>query len=156
MEDLRTKIGYIRGLVDGYGMDDTSKEGKLFLQVVDVLEQMTDQLAELQTKSDELLDYTESIDEDLTDLESDVYDADEEDDDEDEEYMDGFTIECPACSEAVYLDEDILDDEEELEVLCPGCGEVVLINDEELGEDLPELELEEEVIEGEEPPHKDE
>jgi len=153
MEDLRTKIGYIRGLAEGYGMDDTSKEGKILSNVVDVLEQMTDQLEELQTKSEELLDYTESIDEDLTDLETDVYGTGEEDEEE-EDFLDGFTIECPSCSEAVFLDEDVLDDEEELEVLCPSCGEVVLINDEELDDE--DLDLEDEVIEGEDQNYKEE
>ncbi len=147
MEELRSKVGYLRGLAEGSGVDDSTKEGKLLQQVIDVLEIVTDQLEELQTNASELLDYTEAIDEDLTDLETEFFRGEGEDEGE-EGWEEGFTIECPSCSEAVFLDEGILEDQEELEVLCPTCGEVVLINDEELDDE--DLELDDELVEGEE------
>lgn len=141
MEDIKTKVGYIRGLADGLGLDDSTREGKILIHIIELLDQVTDSLEELQTNYDELFEYAESIDEDLTDMETDFYDDDDEDDDDDDDDEEGFTIECPNCREAVYIDDDILDDEEDLEVLCPSCGEVVLVSDEDLLEDEEDVEL---------------
>ena len=38
-------------------------------------------------------------------------------------------LECSHCGEALYVECDILDDEDVIEVICPNCNEVIFIND---------------------------
>lgn len=137
MEDLRGKLAYLKGLSEGLDLDDNSKEGKLFSQIIFLLEGMTDVVDNLQADYDELYEYVEAIDQDLTDLEDDVY---EEPFDDDEDFED-FSLECPDCHDIVYIDGDTLD-EEDIEVLCPKCHRVVFVQGELWEEDDPEFEEE--------------
>jgi DNA-directed RNA polymerase subunit delta len=141
-EDLKARVSYLRGFTEGLDLGDESKEQKVLQRVIDLLEDMTDEIEQLRVDYEELFEYTEAIDEDLTEMEEDFYDdEDDEDDDDDdfEEFEGGFSIECPNCREIVVVDDDILDQESSIEVTCPGCGEVVLVDDEEWEEELDEL-----------------
>ncbi|MGI6309014.1 MAG: CD1247 N-terminal domain-containing protein [Dethiobacteria bacterium] len=153
MEDLGTRMGYLKGLVEGLGMADDTKEGKVIHQIIAVLDDIVDSVNTLKDDYDELFSYVEAIDEDLTDLEDDSYEGDDDDDDDDDfddddddfddDYEVSFTVECPECRQEVPIDDDILENEESLEVLCPNCGRVVFINDEEWEEELEEINDEE-------------
>lgn len=149
MEDLSSRMGYLRGLAEGLGINDETREGKIIGQIISVLDDIVESVEALKEDYDELFSYVEAIDEDLTDLENDFdeedeedegyddYDEDEDEDEGDEEEYDvSFTVECPECRQEVVIDEDILEDEESLEVLCPNCGRVVFINDEEWEEEI--------------------
>ncbi len=142
-EDLRASVSYLRGFTEGLDLGDESKEQKVLQRVIDLLEDMTDEIEQLRVDYEELFEYTEAIDDDLTDLEEDFYEEDEEDDDDFdydyESFEGGFSIECPNCREIVVVDEDILDTDQAIEVTCPGCGEIVLVDDEEWDERLEEL-----------------
>ncbi|MBS4020809.1 MAG: AraC family transcriptional regulator [Dethiobacter sp.] len=136
MDDLKSRVAYLKGLAAGLSLDGDSREGKMFNQIIDVIEALADAVAELQDDYDDLVDYTEAIDEDLSEIEDDFYEEDDEDDDDgDDEDM--FSVECPDCHEIVYIDEDMLEDEDVLEILCPNCERVVFINDDE---DFSEIE----------------
>jgi DNA-directed RNA polymerase subunit delta len=87
---------------------------------------------------DQLEEYIEAVDDDLTDLEESVYGDFEDDEleyDEDLEVEDNDTaidymeMKCPNCGEAVFVDEDVFHGDEVVEVLCPECQETVLVND---------------------------
>lgn len=142
-EDLRASVSYLRGFTEGLDLGDESKEQKVLQRIIDLLEDMTDEIEQLRVDYEELFEYTEAIDDDLTDLEEDFYEEDEEDDDDFdydyESFEGGFSIECPNCREIVVVDEDILDTDQAIEVTCPGCGEIVLVDDEEWDERLEEL-----------------
>jgi len=137
MDDLKSRVAYLRGLATGLGIEDETREGKLFSQIIDVIDALSDAITELQDDYDDLVDYTEAIDEDLNELEDDFYEEDEPFDEEaDDEEM--FSVECPDCHETVYIDEDMLEDEDVVEILCPNCERVVFINDDEDFEDMDE------------------
>ena len=123
----------------GLALDEESKEGKLLRQIVDVLDEMAYEIEQLKTEYEELLEYAEAIDEDLAEIEDDVYgdyDEDEEEDDDDET----FTVECPNCREMVEISDDLLHAEGPIKVTCPRCNEVVMMDDEDWDEeDLDEL-----------------
>ena len=139
-EDLKVRVSYLRGFTEGLDLGDESKEQKVLQRVIDLLEDMTDEIEQLRVDYEELFEYTEAIDEDLTEMEEDFYDDDDDDDDDDfEDFEGGFSIECTNCREIVVVDDDILDQESSIEVTCPGCGEVVLVDDEEWEEELDEL-----------------
>ncbi len=86
MSNLSDRISYLRGLAEGLKVDESSSEGKLITQLIDVLSEVIDEVDDLHDEVDELNDYVESIDEDLTELEGDFEDDDEDDDDEDYDF----------------------------------------------------------------------
>jgi hypothetical protein len=139
MDDLKSQVAYLNGLANGLNITEDSKEGKLLLKIIDVLGQLSEAVEELQDDFDDIMEYAEAIDNDLTDLEEDYYEEfDEEDlDEEDLDPEDGsyFTVECPDCHEVICLDEDLLDEDDTLEILCPKCEKVVFVNDDHWDEE---------------------
>lgn len=120
MKDLRQRVSYLRGLMDGLQVDTASNEGRILGEVVNILQDVADGMMELYSSQDELEKYVESVDEDLSELEDQV-NADEFADDDD--YIE---VECPQCHDTVYFDPEILDDDDTVvEVTCPNCGSVV-------------------------------
>ena len=134
-EELKARVSYLRGLADGLELGEETKEQKVLQKMLDLLEGITEELEQVRVDYEELFEYTEAIDDDLTELEDDFYEDDDDDDYEydfdEDEFEGGFSIECPNCREIVVVDEDLLDQEEAIEVICPGCGETVLVDDEE-------------------------
>ena len=61
-------------------------------------------------------DYIDSIDNDLSELEDEVYGAD------------FLEIECPYCGGLLEIDANLFDDED-LEIACPECGETIRYDD---------------------------
>ena len=112
------KVAYLKGLMEGLSVDETSKEGKILKAVVDVLGDLAMSVEDLEDYTAELTEQVDAVDEDLDSLENDFYgECDCCDDDEDEEYYD---ITCPSCGDEFSVDEDTL-----LEggIECPNCGE---------------------------------
>jgi hypothetical protein len=91
MDFLLQKVSYLQGLADGLGVDDTTKEGKLLLHIIDTLEEFADVLADTIDDQMELEEYVNFIDEDLSDLEDEVY---EDEDDEDDDYDFDDFLDC--------------------------------------------------------------
>ena len=138
-EDLKAQVSYLKGLAEGLAINEESKEGKLLLRIVDLLDNMAGEIAQLKTDYEELFEYSEALDEDLSDLEDDFYEDNDVEDDGDEDY-ECFTVECPSCGEMVEIGEDLLHTENSVRVTCPCCGEIVLIDDDDWeDEDLDEL-----------------
>ena len=121
MKELKQQVAYLQGLVEGLGISNETKEGKVIKQIVDVLEGMALSIDDFKVQQADMETYLESIDDDLNDLEEDFY--------EDEEEPDYVEVKCPRCQDIVCFDSDILDDEDLVEVTCPRCNEVVFIND---------------------------
>ncbi|WMM26927.1 hypothetical protein RBU61_09705 [Tissierella sp. MB52-C2] len=101
MDYLIQKVSYLRGLADGLGIDESSKEGKLLLHIVDTLEEFADVLDETIENQEDLEEYVTFIDEDLADVEDDIYGEDDEDDDyyyDDDEFdFDDFCEDDDCC-----------------------------------------------------------
>jgi len=104
-EELKARVSYLRGFAEGLDLGEESKEQKVLQKVIDLLEQVSEEVEQLRVDYDELFEYTEAIDDDLTELEEDFYedDLDEDfyDDDLLDDYNEGFSIECPNCREIV-------------------------------------------------------
>ena len=143
MKDLEQKVAYLQGLADGLDMEN-SKEGKVITEMLDVLEEIVERLTFLREEQEDMLEYVEGLDDDLSDLEDDFYEDDDEDDD-DEEDEDFVEIECPNCHETVCFDSSILYEDDLIEVTCPVCDTVVFVNGDE-----EDFEDEEDEAEGEE------
>ena len=150
--NLTDKMAYLCGMVDGMELDLTSsKEGKVLGKILDVMQEMTAYIVDLQTQVDELTDTCDLLDQDLGDLEDIVFDEDDDDDDDDEydDYYDedeGDEIQyetvCPTCKNTIVLSESILD---KGEMPCPCCGQKLEFGDvteADFAEDADETESE--------------
>ena len=116
------KVAYLKGLAEGLKLDAESNEGKLFTAIIDVLDHMADEIADMQDEMVDLEDGLDAVSDDLSEVEESLYELEDEDEDEwDDEDDDEecFMTTCPECEEEVYFDESILEDGE---VVCPNCG----------------------------------
>lgn len=122
--EILEKVAYMKGLAEGLSLDTKTKEGKLLTVMMDILEDMALEIEDLFDEQAELEEGLDAISDDLSDVETYLYEMDDEDDDEDDEDedFDGEVYEttCPNCEEEILFDETILEDGY---VECPNCGE---------------------------------
>ncbi|MZP28471.1 AraC family transcriptional regulator [Heliobacterium undosum] len=124
MQKLRQRISYLQGLAEGMNVGASSREGRLLTEMLQVLGDMADTIDTLKAEQERLDEIVESMDDDLFQLEQDIY---EDDDDEDDE--DIVEIACPSCQENVCFDAELLDDDDYLEVTCPSCRQVIFVQE---------------------------
>lgn len=129
---LTEKVAYLKGLVEGLGIDETTSQGKVTKAMVDILDEMALSIADLEDSTSELYEEVEALDEDLGYLEEDFYEEEYDDDEDDEEDDDDcdcdcdcccdeiYEVECPNCHEEICIDGEILD---RGSIDCPNCGE---------------------------------
>ena len=129
-EDLVARVSYIKGLAEGLALDEGSKEGKLLLRMIDLMEEFAVEVEQLKDDYEELFEYAGALDEDLSELEDDLYTGEELSPGE-PIYEESFTVECPNCRELVEIGDDLLHSEESIKVTCPRCGEIIMIDDED-------------------------
>lgn len=115
---ITEKSAYIRGLLEGLELDESSKEVKVIKAIVDLLDDMALTVSDLEEGYNDLEDQLDAVDEDLCSLEEDFY-GDEDEDDEDEDDL-FYEVTCPTCNETICLSEDVL---LKGEIDCPNCGE---------------------------------
>ena len=116
---LSEKVANIKGLAEGLNLEDT-KEAKLLKAIIDVLEEVSDNMMDVEDDLIELCAQVDEIDEDLANLEEELY---EDEDEEDEDYEETFyEVTCPTCEETICLDEETLLDGG---IECPSCGEAL-------------------------------
>ena len=146
--ELNKKAAYLQGLVDGLGIDETTKEGKIIKAMSALLGEMAEVIESVDEDLSRAYDQINDLSDELEDLEADLYeededgeseDAEDEDSDGDEDAKDDdiasepfYEVACPNCGETVYVSEDDLDAGE---ANCAHCGvtfEVALEGD---GED---------------------
>ena len=126
--EITEKVAYLKGLAEGMELDTEKKEGKLLAAIIDVLDDIALELADMKADQEELYDGLDAVSDDLEDVEDAVFgdedDEDEADDDyefvEPEDDEDCYATTCPTCEETIYFDESVLEDGE---VICPNCGE---------------------------------
>jgi len=134
------KVAYLKGLAEGLGVDDESKEGKILAVVMDILEDVALDIEDLEQNAWDLGEALDQVSDDLADVEDIVYDGDgwdedEMSDDEDDEDAVFYEVTCPSCNNTITIDEDVLDLGS---IECPNCGELLEfdgIEDEERPED---------------------
>ena len=115
--ELNKKAAYLQGLVDGLGIDDTTKEGKIIKAMSALLGEMAEVIESVDEDLSRAYDQINDLNDELEDLEADLYEEDEDGESEDAE------------DEDTDDDDDAKDDdiasEPFYEVACPNCGETV-------------------------------
>jgi DNA-directed RNA polymerase subunit RPC12/RpoP len=133
---LTEKMSYLKGLIDGLEIDTSTKEGKVLVQMSEVMSELVLYVDDLQSQVDELTELCDILDEDLGQVEDDFYECDECDGDcdtcDDDDWDDDFDfdddddelyeITCPTCGDTILLDEGMI---EEGSMNCPNCNELL-------------------------------
>lgn len=135
------KAAYLKGLVEGLGIEPDSRDGKLWGALGELLTDMAHEIEDLQATD---MDHAEALDEmaeELSYLEDLVCDLDEPEDFEDED-CDGDCDSCGLCDEDLDDEEDEEDEEDDedepeydgviYDVTCPVCGEEISFDEETL------------------------
>ena len=129
--DIKSNAAYIKGLAEGLGLDNESKEGKIITALIGLVSDMADKIDELEGECAELREYIEEIDGDLGLVEDDLYLENDEDDNYDSDFEEDFDNDfeaddsgydefvCPACGEIICVDENL----DIADIACPACGE---------------------------------
>ena len=63
--ELKEKVAYLKGLMEGMEYDVSTKEGKLMAAVVETLDAMAARVEEIDTDVDQLFDEVDAVSEDL-------------------------------------------------------------------------------------------
>ena len=141
---LTEKMAYLQGLIEGLDIDTSTKEGKILMQMSELMKEVVVYVDDLQSQVDELTELCDNLDEDLSELEREVYNIDDDDcccdddcdcdcDDDDCDCCcddeESYEIECPNCGEIIEFDESVL---EEGSLNCPNCNTELEFDDDEL------------------------
>lgn len=127
MMTISEKAAYIKGLAEGLGIDEETKEGKVINAIIDLLSDLTADLEDTEDACAELAEQINAVDEDLAELEDFIYEEYEDEDececccdcDDDEDDDELYEVECPNCHDVIYIDDRMLEDES---MICPNCG----------------------------------
>lgn len=147
MSELSSKIAYLKGYAEGLGAEFKSDEGKIIEKLIDIIEAMAQEIADLEMIVEENCDLIDEIDDTVLAIAEDFYGDDDDDDDEysdfddddlfgdfdddfddftdeddeddDEFSSDFFEIQCPECNEDFMINYDEITDEGEIN--CPHC-----------------------------------
>lgn len=120
------KLAYLKGLVEGLGLDESKKDTKVINNLIDLLEEVVFSLTGLEETVNEIQLQVDAVDEDLGEVEKDLYDDGEECDcckpaaaaaQEEELY---YEVTCPTCGDTICLDDELISVGE---IDCPNCGE---------------------------------
>lgn len=120
--DICEKIAYIKGLAEGLELDESTKEGKILSALIDLMGDVITEICDIEDGCDDMSEQLDAVDEDLSYVEDAVYGEDDEDDCDCDcccEDDDLYEVECPACHDTIYLDEEMLEEEG---INCPNCG----------------------------------
>lgn len=103
---LRTRVAYLQGLVEGLDISAESAQGRVLVELLDVMEDMAGVIEDIEQRTDELSDYLEEVDDDLEALEEEavaepVFVADGADD--------GAEVvvtreRCPECNQTLTIE----------------------------------------------------
>ena len=123
---VKEKAAYVKGLIEGLNLEADKKETKAINAITDWMESISCSFSNLEEDVDDICEQLSIIDEDLCDVENEVFGEDDECDgcgcgcsDDDEEF---YEVKCPSCGEVSCFDEETLCDGQ---IDCPNCGEVL-------------------------------
>lgn len=135
---ITEKVAYLKGMADGMELGkETSKESKMLVAIVDVLEEIGFAVEDLEEAAELLNEGLDAVSEDLEDVENLLLEEGDDCDcdcgcdcdcDEDEDF---FELECENCGEPLVIDEEVLVSGK---ITCAKCGEsfaLELIDDDE-------------------------
>lgn len=146
---LSEKSAYLKGLMDGMKLDTDKDENKLIASIIDLLDDVTAAVDDLEDNAIAVSDELDEIEDNLDAIDEFLMDEDDDDDDyfdEDEDYDLGddydfdeamYEVTCPKCGEVAQVDEETL---LKGSIICAKCGEPLEFEfdeDDGEGEEIP-------------------
>ena len=119
MENVSKRISYLKGLMDGLGVDADSKESKIYNAILEVLDEINDTIDDLYDYQDDLAEVEEELIGCCEDDGDDDYDLDDDD-------LEYYELECPSCGDIICIDEDCFEGDDE--IVCPNCNKPIEID----------------------------
>lgn len=141
---LSEKSAYLKGLMDGLNLSKETPEGKMIAGIVDLLQEVTTSISDLEENAIAVSDELDEIEDDLDAIEEYLMDDDEDEDDyedydeDDEDFEEDFVdddgedfefdddvvydVTCPSCGEKLELDEETI---LQNSIHCPKCNELL-------------------------------
>ncbi len=131
MSNLTDRISYLKGMAAGMKLNMEKDANKLIMEMLNVMGEMAEEIADLTDAQNDLNEYVESIDDDLTDLEESFFGDEEMDEEDDEDESDGedddeelgeddlISYTCPHCGFEIEFHASDVDFDEDY--LCPAC-----------------------------------
>ena len=123
--ELIEKAAYLQGLMEGLGLDESTREGKVLHAMSSLLAEMAASIKAMEQDITQAESQLDGLREDVEELQADFYE------DEDDAEAPCYEVDCPSCGETVYVTEEDLDAGE---AFCTNCGctfEVALDDSEE-------------------------
>lgn len=114
MNEVLQRVAYLRGLTDGLNIEESSNEGRVLSEIIDILDLMAEYVEDIDYRQSLIVEDIDEIDDDLADLEDYVYDSDS--DYYDYPDFDDFEFDDFDDFDDDYLgDYDFFEDDEDLE-----------------------------------------
>ena len=85
---MKEKAAYLKGLIDGLGIDENTKEGKVIKAMSELLGELAEAVDGIDEDVTRAYDQINDLSEELEDLEADLYEDDEDDEEPEEEEED--------------------------------------------------------------------
>lgn len=143
MSKLTDRISYLKGMAAGMKLNMEKDSIKLMLEMLNAMGEMAEEMQAMTEAHNDLNEYVESIDDDLSDLEETLFGDDElhgedcdceecageddldfdDEDDEDAEDDELITYACPHCGHEIEFRASDVDFEED--TLCPECQQPI-------------------------------
>ena len=115
MSYLSERVAYLKGLAKGLKIDESTPNGELMLAIIEVLDEMASEIDATVEAQDEIFDMLDPEDDSDCDGDCEGCSGCGE--------IDYFEVQCENCGNMIYLDEDLLANENEFE--CPVCKEKI-------------------------------
>ena len=139
---ITEKTAYLKGLLEGMEIDQSTKEGKLFAAIIEALDDIAlsvadldDEVGAINDEMDMMEESLDAIDEALHDLEDSLDAIDEDLDDMDDELEELYEIlDLEEDEDDDYEDEEDeeLEDEDLYQLVCPTCEEEIIVDEDVL------------------------
>lgn len=153
--DLSEKAAYLKGMIEGLGIDGETREGKVIRAMSELLMEMAAAVDDVQADVEDLNDDLDDLDEFLGQaFFGDGQDGQAQGNDNGSAEA-SYEVECPNCGETVYVSEADLEEKEafcsrcgksfgieleegdgeeamQYEITCPRCGASNVLNEDEL------------------------
>ncbi len=123
--NIMKEASYLKGLMDGLKINESTNEGKVLVKVADLIDKVCEEICLLHEELEDAWQVIDELDENLRALENDVID------DYEEGFCECFCVKCPNCGSEHYMKYEDLT-EEELEnnaIKCPNCKAEIDLDD---------------------------
>ena len=116
MSSLMSQIESVKTAIDKISTSVKSEEAEILIKLTDIIEEMVDRLEKIENVQGEINEYVTILDENLGNMEDEIYGFEEEEEFDPFDYVD---IKCGECSEILAIEKELINSEKS--IICPNC-----------------------------------